>query len=328
MLLFVALVFLVSIFGSALCSLEDASFLVEDVFKPEKCDVLAKDGDHVLLEYEVIFANGTAGASLKAPSQLYHVSLNNSNDLPVMNVLSGMCKNSTRRLTWDTPTRVNLSPIFLKTDGGMNTLDQGVSVLITVVHVTEAEDYKIFDYLRYKNITAALDMIEEHRGVNAVDEYGQSTLMMSVQMENLAMVSALLNTRMPKVDVNLPKSSGYTATFYALEKSSPSILQALLRRGADPNVALKQDGAKGNTPLHFTCLLEKSQHAEMLFEYGADPDAVNQHGQTPLQMLPNDAVRSTKMYFKKMFEDAYAKKQASASGATTSATITASAPDL
>ena len=65
----------------------------------------------------------------------------------------------------------------------------------------------------------------------------------------------------------------------------PGILQALLRRGADPNVAVLQEGSKGNTPLHFACLLEKHKHAEMLLEYGANPLAVNQHGQTPFQVF-------------------------------------------
>ena len=49
-------------------------------------------------------------------------------------------------------------------------------------------------------------------------------------------------------------------------------------------------------------MLEKTKHAELLLEYGAQPDARNVHGKVPLQLLPGDAVRSTKLYFKKMFE--------------------------
>jgi len=49
-------------------------------------------------------------------------------------------------------------------------------------------------------------------------------------------------------------------------------------------------------------MLEKTKHAELLLEYGAQPDARNVHGKVPLQLLPVDAVRSTKLYFKKMFE--------------------------
>jgi ankyrin repeat protein len=53
-------------------------------------------------------------------------------------------------------------------------------------------------------------------------------------------------------------------------------MQALLRKGADPNVVIRQDGARGNTPLHFACMLEKPTHAELLLAYGANPGAVNE----------------------------------------------------
>lgn len=58
----------------------------------------------------------------------------------------------------------------------------------------------------------------------------------------------------------------------------------------------------GNSPLHFACMLEKSKHAELLLEYGAVPNVRNEHGQSPLDLLPRDAVRSTKLHFKRIFE--------------------------
>ncbi|RYH07509.1 ankyrin repeat domain-containing protein [archaeon] len=66
-------------------------------------------------------------------------------------------------------------------------------------------------------------------------------------------------------------------------------------------------GSRGNTPLHFACLLEKPKIVELLLEYGARPDAVNQYNQTPLQMLPRNVVPSTKLAMKKMFDEAFAK---------------------
>jgi ankyrin repeat protein len=60
--------------------------------------------------------------------------------------------------------------------------------------------------------------------------------------------------------------------------------------------------SEGSTPLHFACLLEQVKHAELLLEYGADVTKVNSAGQYPLQMLPRDAVRSTKLYLKRLFE--------------------------
>lgn len=49
-------------------------------------------------------------------------------------------------------------------------------------------------------------------------------------------------------------------------------------------------------------MLEKTKHAELLLEYGANPAMLNEAGQSALQLLPRDSVRSTKLYFKRMFE--------------------------
>jgi hypothetical protein len=54
-------------------------------------------------------------------------------------------------------------------------------------------------------------------------------------------------------------------------------------------------------------MLEKLKHIEELLTYGADPDALNEHGQIPLQLIPNDAVRSTKLYVQRLFEEARVK---------------------
>jgi hypothetical protein len=56
-------------------SLGSKHFTTEDVFIPDECESIAKPGDHILLEYTVVFANGTEGSSLKRPAQLYHVLL-------------------------------------------------------------------------------------------------------------------------------------------------------------------------------------------------------------------------------------------------------------
>jgi hypothetical protein len=47
--------------------------------------------------------------------------------------------------------------------------------------------------------------------------------------------------------------------------------------------------------IHFIVIISN------ILEYGADPYAVNQHGQTPFQLLPADAVRSIKINFQNLF---------------------------
>jgi ankyrin repeat protein len=213
-----------------------------------------------------------------------------------------MCKNGTRRLIWEDATKMNSFPIFLDANVGLSESQSAIYLDLHIDAITKANEYQIFSSMRLENYSHVFDLIDSHVGVNAVDEWGQTPLMVAVQTNRMDIVAALLNTRLPKVDVNTAKPSGYTALFYAVEKGSVSMVSALLRRGADPNAILLHDGSKGTTPLHFACLLEKTKQAELLLEYGARPDARNEHGQVPLQLLPYDAVRSTKLFFKKMFE--------------------------
>lgn len=116
-----------------------------------------------------------------------------------------MCQNGTRKITWEEPANLNLEPI-LHFDNEISELEESVSFITTVVHITDNEDYQIFDAMHSGNISLVLDIIESHKGVNAVDEYGQTALMAAVSAQNIPIISGLLNTRRPKVDVNMAKS--------------------------------------------------------------------------------------------------------------------------
>ena len=282
--------------------------LVEDNYIPEDCTSFASTSDHLLIEYEARDKEGVIGKSVKAPGQLQHLVVDDST--PVGRAVKGMCINGTRTVTWKDWASISMAPLPLdKYMFGEDIENSEISLEFRVMGITSAEDYQIFNYMKMKNYAGVAEMIDNKKGVNALDEWGQSILMLATRENQLTIVATLLNARMPKVNVNLAKPSGYTALFYAIENRDTNILKALLRRGANPNVSLKQENAVGNTPLHFACLLEKQKHTELLLEYGADPMAVNEYGQYPLQLLPRDAVRSTKLYFKRMFEDALAKME-------------------
>ena len=67
------------IFSGIVWSSSDfTDYSTEDVFVPVQCDSVAKPGDHLLLEYSIVLANGTITSYLKAPSQLYHILLDKS----------------------------------------------------------------------------------------------------------------------------------------------------------------------------------------------------------------------------------------------------------
>jgi len=281
----------------------------EDIFIPEHCMNIAEHSDHVLFTYKIKYESLSLGVATSPKLEVQHLVLDEFGS-PVHQALKGMCPNATRLIKFTTETDTDLSPLFPPTSN-YSPVDEAVEVELTVHHVTTANDFRIFDAFRAFNYSQIIDYIEAHIGVNAYDEGGNTPIMLAAQDGGIPLIAALLNARMPKVNVNQAKLSGHSAIFYSIVHSKPTVLNALLRRGANPNVSLKTEESFGATPLHFACTLEQIKHAEMLLEYGADPMAMNGNGLTPLQMLPSDAVRSNKMRLASAFRDAIQKRTTS-----------------
>lgn len=283
------------------------TFEIEDLHIPADCESVVKAGDHLLLEYSLLYENGTSAHSLAAPSSLLHTIVLEADDLAVNRGLKGMCKNATRKISW---TGEQIDSVWPLETPSIEVLDSITSVVVTIVHLTEPEDFEIFKHLRDLNASGVHSMLSQRRGALAVNEFGESPLMITVQREMLSSFSYVINARRPMIDINFAKSSGHTVLFMAISLKTTSMLKALLQRGADPTVTLKMPGSEGSTPLHFACAFEKKAVVELLLQYGADPNAVNANGLTPLELLPRDAMRSTKLQFKNMFEAAANKEHA------------------
>lgn len=284
-----------------------SSYETEEIFTPNDCEKIAQPGDHVLIEFSLEYENQTSFQSVSAPDALFHIVLDFSDELPIHAGLKGMCQNASRKLLWNVGREAILDPLGSGTVDGLPDLDEvtdQVSATVKVVHITTAEEYQIFEPLRESNITRVFELLDAKIGVNAVDEFGETPLLIAVRQNLDFVISYLLNARMPRPEINFAKSSGYTALFYAIVSKSEFITQVLLRRGADPNAIIKQPGSIGNTPLHFACQQEKQKHSQVLLQYGADLFATNEHGATPFDLIPRDASRQTKIFFKKMFEEA------------------------
>jgi ankyrin repeat protein len=222
--------------------------------------------------------------------------------------LKGMCENSTRELIFEPLDNTVIEIPFFHSNR-LPSGDVNCKLILTLHHITQPEHYEIFMAMRMNNFSKVIDLIDDQRGINALDEYGQSVLMLAVQRGALPVVASLLNARRPRVDVNLSKGNGFNALFYSIELRDASLLQALLRRGANPNSQLNSEGSRGNTPLHVACLLEQKEHAAALLDYGANPFITNDYGLLPLQMLPKDAVRTKKLGFKRIFDEALKRMQ-------------------
>lgn len=284
----------------------------EDLYIPDNCVTLVQLHDHVLLDMHIKFDNGTIYRPIPQNNQNIYGKLDNIDDKPILKAIKGMCKNSTRLLRYESANEANWEPFSSFFGLVMDERDGNIPInlVIRVDSITTPADFQIFQIIHNKDIAKALDFLEMQMGINAVDQWGQSALMLAISSGVVPIVAGLLNARMPKININYAKANGKTAIFYVIESTKADdswLLNAMLRRGADPNVKMLNEGSFGNTPLHFACLLGKYSHVELLLEYGADPDAVNEYGQRPMNLL-RDLVPSVKARMKKAFEAAWQKQ--------------------
>ncbi|CAM6114169.1 unnamed protein product [Calypogeia fissa] len=114
-------------------------------------------------------------------------------------------------------------------------------------------------------------------GINAGDEEGWTPLHSAVSTGNPSVTEALLRSG---ADVEIANAGGRTALHYAASKGHSDIARLLISRGAKIN---KKDKT-GCTPLHRAASAGHTEVAEVLIEEGADLEVTDNEGQTPLML--------------------------------------------
>jgi len=82
------------------------------------------------------------------------------------------------------------------------------------------------------------------------------------------------------LDVNVKNTAGFTALYYAIKKNDNSCMETLLEHGADPNF-VDEDG---NTLLHIAAQSDAFFGATQLARYKLNPNQLNRHNLTPLHI--------------------------------------------
>lgn len=295
-----------------------SSLHVQDL-SPMDCGLFDYDGaakptDHLMISFSV-YKDGMLEKKLgiSGPDPLMHLVLD-SEGTSVHDALVGMCRNTSRMLTWSigdgTPVLDVLTPLVDEDGVKLITPAQNISIVLTTHHITTPEDFAIFDALDRNDLPTVMDFVSDNerkgvfRGINAVNEHGTSAFMVACRRPVMQVVAAFLNARRPRLDVNFAKPSGHSALHYSIEAPTIDVTQALLRRGADPNKAITSPNLDldGMTVLHFACKGEKLKHTRTLLSFGADPHAKSTKGLSPLEVLPRDSTSRT--HFGKVFREA------------------------
>ena len=136
-----------------------------------------------------------------------------------------------------------------------NKTDQGISLL------------QFASYCRNK---AAIDILREHR--NRLDVFEAASI------GDLGTVNALTD-KIPEVAGTF-SSDGFTPLGLAVFFGHLSIVKLLLEKGADPNIASRNDFKVA--PIHSACAISHYEITRLLIEKGADVNARQMHGATPL----------------------------------------------
>ena len=301
------------------------------------CDAPAAPGDHVLVRYSVQRPLGSTVAELAPHENLYHLVAGEAADASgaggdaltavLARGVAGACPGARRRVPvaaavfapFETADAYNPNVIGGRVVNGdvawpvVGPLDSALAGVdaafeLEVVHVTSAKDHAIFAAIP-SNATGAMRLVsDEHLGVNARDAHGSTPLMLAINHRLPQLVATILNAWSPRCAVDDAKPSGHNPLFYAVASKETSIVKALLKRGADPNAALKTPDARGYTPLHFACRFGEVKLIDLLLEYGADPMAISEGGESVMDAAAQQPY-STRKKLADMLNEAMVRRE-------------------
>lgn len=84
----------------------------------------------------------------------------------------------------------------------------------------------------------------------------------------------------PTIDLNIPNKKGIVPLISAIMTKKIGFARELLKRGANPNYSNNQ-----TTILHLASLHVSTNFIQLLLDFGADLNCLNQNGKTPSQHL-------------------------------------------
>lgn len=137
-------------------------------------------------------------------------------------------------------------------------------------------ELQLLDAVARRDVAAVRTLLVEGASPNVRDYWQDSPLLVSVRLEDIELVQVLLDAG-ARVDV---KGRGYTPLGLAARNNNLTIIQHLLRAGADPD--RKSDD--GDYPIHAAVRAGHGAVVERLLSAGADLLRFDRDGLSPLAL--------------------------------------------
>ncbi len=119
---------------------------------------------------------------------------------------------------------------------------------------------------------------------------GQTLVQYAICKNNPALLQMLIEEG---ADAFKPDDYGLTPLDTAVQQELTEVVRILLVNRADPDSSLKD----GNTLLHYAAKMRNVAIARLLVEYGARLNAVNDSGETPLDVADSDEMKALLLRF-------------------------------
>ena len=145
------------------------------------------------------------------------------------------------------------------------------------IHARTAEGVTPFLLAGWSNNVDLMKyLIDKGIDLNEPDQGGDTPLIMASQMGRTEIVRLFLNY---DVNINAVNNNGVNALLGAMLGGRTDIACMLADRGADPNC---RENGRQRTSLHLAAIKGDIMAAKTLMEHGAEVDAVDMNGKTPL----------------------------------------------